>query len=333
MNISVMPRDGESKIPISVAGNVLADIQNILTHIGEYLIMRDLKLQNSVDIKLSGLFDLYMDPTAGVTMGTSSLSTSGIVDDALALMERTLTGMGSGAGGYWIDDTFSDPRFRRSIVRDIIKLASDLRKKGGYCLRFSADSMFDNVDTERLQEYLERMNMANDDATCGVIRSVSSRSGRADGLRLEIGEERLKLSFITPEVEEDAFRLKDRSVIVAGRIRYSGERISEVSDIGKVVPFDTIKLKRMISGEGDVSLSEPLKVGVGIDSSGMWSLRNDDLGIRISKAVWDEAVVAFHDYFMFLWNYYLQKDDEDLSEEERDVKTFMETLIGHPQDD
>jgi len=327
MNISVMPKDENGRIPISLAGSVLVCIQDILYGIGEYLVMKELKLQNHTDARLRDMFRLYVDPASGVSMGTSSSNSSGIVEDALALMERTLIGIGSGAGGYWIDDTFTDPRSRRIIVQDVMRLAGILNGNEQFFLRFSADSMFDNVDAEKLEQYLERMQMSADGATCGVVRTVSSRSGRSDGIRIDIGGERIKASFLTPDAESGAALFDGRPVIAAGRIKFSNGRISEITDIGKIVPLETMMFRRIISSDGDLSLAEPLTVSVEYDAEKEeWTLSNDELGVSVHKGTWDEAMVSFHDYFIFLYSTY-RDPKKQLSDEEIEMRDRLMTLV------
>lgn len=325
VNIAVMPKDGESKIPINVAGEVMIGIQDILTHIGEYIITKELKLQNPIPGKFSDMFTLYMDPNGGVSLRTSSISTSGIVDDALTLMERLLAGLGSGAGGYWIDDTFTDPRFRRIVVEDVIDLASKLKDE--FYLKFS-DGIFDSVNVPKLKEYLSRITMTTDNATCGIIRRFTSRSGREDGLRLETSGDRVRMTFLTREMEELAQSLVDKGVIVAGRIKYFKDGISEVTDIGQVVTLDGMKFKRMVSVDGDVKLTSSVKADISYSNDREeWNFRNDALGMNISKGTWDEAMISFHDYFVFLWNTYSVKLDDDLSSEDIEVKRILRELV------
>lgn len=326
MKITVVPKDGVSKVPIAVAGMTMVCVQNLLTHIGEYLVARELRLQNAVDHRLSDMFDLFLDPSAGISLRTTTaMSTSGIIDESISLLERTLMSMGSGAGGYWIDDNFSIPAYRREIAEDVILLADSLNTKGGFCMRFAADSTFDNVDIGRLTKYLNEMTMTYDDATCGVIRESVSRSGK-EGMRLDIGD-KVKMTFLTPEVEEQARSMVGKGVIAAGRIRYSNGRIHEVSDVGRIVPMENMKFKRMISADGDILLNSAISASVNyVDGTG-WNIRNDDLGMNITKDTWDMAVTTFHDYFVFLWNEYSDKDDSTLSDEERDVKEFVLSLV------
>lgn len=327
VNINVIPKEGEDKVPVEVAGNVMVDIQSLFRHVGEYLISKELRLQNKIDSNLSDMFELFIDPSSGISLRSSpKISTSGIVDDALALLERTLISMGSGAGGYWIEDNYVDPRFRKLIADDIITLAEGLRDR--FYIKFVADSVFDNVDIEKIEKYIAGLGMSYEDATCGVIKAANSKSGKHRGLRLVIGDDSARLSFSSPEAENEAAALADKTVITAGRIKFSEGHISEISGIGKTVPFEVVKFKRMISSEGDVSLTVPLEIDINFDvAKNEWVLKNEELGISVSKSDWDLAIMSFHDYFIFLWNEYTSKEESELSDEEKEVKGFLLGLV------
>ena len=58
---------------------------------------------------------------------------------------------------------------------------------------------------------------------------------------------------------------------------------------------------------------------------GTWTLDCDALGISISKPSWDECVIAFHEYFVFLWETY-EENDGELEGEEAEVRDFLRSL-------
>lgn len=326
INIAVVPKNGDSRIPVDVAGNVMVDVQSMFRHIGEYLITAELKLQNKVGSGLSDLFGLFVDQSMGISLRSSTkISTSGIIDGALALLEKTIIKLGSGAGGYWIDDTFADPRFRKLIADDIIRLAQDVGTE--HSLRIGKDS-FDNVDVAKMKTYANYLKMTYDGAACGVPKR-DLRSKRAEGMVLAIGDDRVKMSFNSKtQASGDIEKLMNKAAVVRGTVRMSDGRISELSDVTKVIPFELVKFNRMISADGDVSLTVPLEVRVEFDAKEeMWVLKNDEIGANVSKKDWDSAVTSFHDYFVFLWNEYAAKEAKGLSEEEKEVRDFLLGLV------
>ena len=314
-------------MPIALAGNVLVSIQSLFTHIGEYLVSKELRLQSTIDPRLSKMFDLIMNQTSGITIGSSvKISTSGIIDDAMLLLERTLTSMGSGAGGYWIEDTFEDSRYRKFIADDIIALAAALSHSGFY-IKFGSDSVFDIKDTSKIEEYVNKLEMKFNGAVCGILHTIQSRSGKGAKIRLLCSNDNVRVSF-NPSVEGEALPLIGKAVIVAGRISYSDGKLSEVSDIGKIIPLETIKFRRIISSEGDISLSDPISAKVSYDNERrVWTIRNSDLGISVAKEDWDNAVASFHDQFVFVWNMYKERTDS-MSSDELEVHDFIVSLIG-----
>jgi hypothetical protein len=325
LEFSVLPKDGESSVPVALAGKVMVSVQSLFTHIGEYVLVKELRILETVDARLASIFDLTMNRTSGVSIGSSvKFSTSGIIEDAMLLFERTLISMGSGAGGYWIEDTFSDPRYRKLIADDVIELASVLRDHRFY-VKFSAEAVFDIEDIEKIQLYINNLGMSCDGAVCGIVHSVRSRSGRGDKVGLACGSGNARLSFADPALEKEAFGLSDRAVIVAGKVTYSGSTPSEVSGVGKIVPLDSMKFRRIISADGDIVLNRPVHVTVAW-SDGNWTLKNSDLGVSVKKEHWDEAVVAFHDQFMFLWNEYSELKD-GMSGEEKEVHDYLASLM------
>jgi len=324
LEFSVLPKDGESSVPIALAGKVMVSVQSLFTHIGEYVLVKELRILETVDARLAGIFDLTMNRTSGVSIGSSvKFSTSGVIEDAMLLFERTLISMGSGAGGYWIEDTFSDPRYRKLIADDIIELASALRDYKFY-VKFGAEAVFDIEDIEKIQQYINNLGMSCDGAVCGIVHSVRSRSGRGDRVGLVCGSGNARLSFADPASENTAFGLSDKAVIVAGKVTYTGNVPSEISGIGKIVPLESMKFRRIISADGDVVLNVPVPVSIAW-KDGDWILKNSDLGVSVKKDHWDAAVVAFHDQFMFLWNEY-SEFKEGMSGEEKEVHDYLASL-------
>ena len=325
LEFSVLPKDGESSVPVALAGKVMVSVQSLFTHIGEYVLVKELRILETVDPRLAGIFDLTMNRTSGVSIGSSvKFSTSGVIEDAMLLFERTLMSMGSGAGGYWIEDTFSDPRYRKLIADDIIELAYALRDHKFY-VKFSADAVFDIEDIDKIQHYINNLGMSCDGAVCGVVHAVRSKSGRGDKVGLTCGSGNARLSFTDPVLEKEAFGLSDKAVIVAGKVTYTGNTPSDISGVGKIVPLETMKFRRIISADGDVVLNNPVPVAITWNGED-WVLRNSDLGVSVKKDRWDDAVVAFHDQFMFLWNEY-SEFKEGMSGEEKEVHDYLASLM------
>ncbi|MBP5734809.1 MAG: hypothetical protein J6W53_03200, partial [Candidatus Methanomethylophilaceae archaeon] len=134
--VNVISEKDDKRVPIAVAGQIMVDIQDLFRHIGEYLISREMRPQEAVPRSLGDKFTIYMDKTGGIVLdaSTSTPETEGygnVVDDALKVLEATLDTLGSGTGGYWVDDNFTDAIYRNQVVIDIVALYQDLNDKEG----------------------------------------------------------------------------------------------------------------------------------------------------------------------------------------------------------
>ena len=65
-NFKVVPVDDENaSVPVSVAGQTMVDVQNILTDVGTSMVRQELRLQNPVPKELVRRFDLSMASSSG----------------------------------------------------------------------------------------------------------------------------------------------------------------------------------------------------------------------------------------------------------------------------
>ena len=65
-NFKVVPVDDENaRVPVSVAGQTMVDVQRILTDIGTSMVRQELRLQNAVPGSLTARFDLAMSSSSG----------------------------------------------------------------------------------------------------------------------------------------------------------------------------------------------------------------------------------------------------------------------------
>lgn len=332
--VNMISEGNDKRVPIAIAGQVMVDIQDLFRHIGDFLIARELRLQEAVSPRLSDKFTLYLDQNGGLTMDASSHvpETEGygnIIDDAVVLMESTLDALGSGTGGYWAEDTFTDALYRNQIIYDIVALHQDLSEYPGYALMYGSGDLkkFGKVDVEKMAGFIADRGLTVNNATVGMIEASASKS-RNGKLSLSIGDRNVRLSFKNDERRKAAEGLVGKGpVVIAGTLVYSEEgKLVSIDDANDIVPMSSIKYRRMISETGDLALKNPITVDVRYN--GKWILSNSDLGIEASKEDWDSAVEQFHSYFVFLWTEYSGKNDEELSDEEKEVKNFLLTLVA-----
>lgn len=329
--VNVVSEKEDKRVPIGVAGQIMVDIQDLFRHIGEYLISREMRLQEAVPRSLGDKFTIYMDKTGGIVLdaSTETPETEGygnVVDDALKVLEATLDTLGSGTGGYWVDDNFTDAIYRNQVVIDIVALYQDLNDREGYALMYGSGSelkKFGKVDVEKMAKFISERGMSVNGATVGVIENMGSRPG-SSRFTLNNGSDTIRITFSDQKFAGNA----GKACIVAGKINYSEEgKISSVENIYDVVPLTTIKFRRVISSNGDVTLKVPVDADVTF-RDGKWVLSNKDLGILASKQRWDDAVTEFHDFFVFLWTEYKTKDPATLDEEGKEIRDSLDALVA-----
>ena len=330
--VNVVSEKDDKRVPVSLAGQIMVDVQDLFRHIGEYLISRELRFQEAVPPKYYDKFTIYMDRTGGIVLDASTHvpETAGygnVTEDALKLLEVTLDTLGSGTGGYWMDDNFKDAIYRNQIVIDVVALYQDINDKPGYALMYGSGTelkRFGKVNVEKLANFISDRGLSVNGVTIGVVESVGNRSGNTR-FSLNTGSGSVKLTFADPKAAE---KLTDGPSIVAGKVNYSEEgMITSVENVYETSPLTMIKFRRMISATGDVELKVPVEANVEF-RDGKWILTNKDLGIMASKNRWDDAVTDFHDYFIFLWTEYKDKDAALLDDEEREVKDSLNALVS-----
>lgn len=333
--VNIVPKGDDKRIPVKLAGQVMVCMQDMLYHVGEYCMSKELRAQGPLDEGLLSKFTLYIDSAGGMSMKTTSGTpeTKGygnIVDDALALLESTLDALGGGIGGYWMEDHYSNPFYRNAVIDDVLGLYARLQKDPGYALVYGSGKTkeFGRPDTEKLSAFVREKGLAAEGAAIGVIRSIPSKS-RRNMVSLRQGKTDVRLKFTDPSAENAAGAAAGKGPVeIRGMLRYSRDNaITDVSAAKRPEPIASVSFRRMISSNGDVELKAPVTAAVSYDADS-WMLRNDDLGIVISKPDWDSAVQSFHDYFVFLWVHYTQEPAGDFGDEEKEVRETLMSLVA-----
>lgn len=328
--VSIVSDKNDKRIPIALTGQIMVDIQDLFRHVGEYIISREMLLQGIVSKKLSEKFTLYSDKLDDVALESSSYESEtgcfgNILDDAATMLETVMDNLGSGIGGYWVEDTFKDAIYRNQIIIDIVALYQDLRDVEGFNLMYGTNAelkKFGEVNIEKLTRFIGERKLSVNGATVGIIEKVGYKSRQI--YQLNMGDRVAKLTFSDQKLAENIIK---EATTVAGIIDYSQEgTITAINNVYEVSPLTTIKFRRMISSVGDIYLKMPISVDV-VFKENKWVLSNKDLGIISSNSNWDLAVSGFHDYFIFLWTEYHKKDDSLLNSEEKEVKDYINTLV------
>ena len=332
-SVNVISSKENGKIPVYVAGQVMVDVQQLLMDIGEYLTSRALRVQKSMKSELLSRFILYMGADGGISLDTSvdvpEVERFGnIVDDALALTESAMEAMGSGAGGYWMEDNFADAFYRKHIIYDIVSLSQHLAAFPECSLMYGPaenPKKFGQVDVQKMAAFVREKGNIGVGATIGLITSSQSKS---KGIRLSLvsGENRARLTFADSDSEKAALALADKGpVMIGGRLVVDDEgNLTEILDAGGVTAAENIMFHRLLAANGDVVLAHPLKANI-IYDSGKWTLKNPETGISVTHDSWDETVQAFHDQMVFLWVEYADSEKQ-FEGEEAEIRDYLLSL-------
>ncbi|KQM10817.1 MAG: hypothetical protein WDA05_00190 [Candidatus Methanomethylophilaceae archaeon] len=327
--VNIVPKGDDKRIPVKLAGQIMVGMQDLLYRIGEYVMSEELRAQGPIDRGLLSKFTLYIDSAGGMGLKATSdrPETRGygnIVDDALGLLERTMDALGSGIGGYWMDDHYSNPFYRNSVIYDILALDECLRESEGYALVYGSGKTkeFGRPNKEKLSAFIRDRGMTGEGAAIGIMQSIPSKS-RKSPVSLSQGKSSVRLRFADPSYDD----IVAGPVEVRGMLRYSDDNtILDVSGAKRPEPLVTVAFRRMVSVNGDVELRAPVEASVSYQGDS-WMLKNEDLGIVISKPDWDSAVQSFHDYFVFLWVHYTQGAVGDFGDEEKEVRETLMSLV------
>ncbi|NLN71427.1 MAG: hypothetical protein GX137_01365 [Thermoplasmatales archaeon] len=328
--VNVVSKGDDKRIPVRLAGQILVGMQELLYNIGEYVISRELRAQGPVDRGLLDRFTLYIDSAGGMGMKATSdrPDTSGygnVVNDALELLESTMDALGGGTGGYWMEDHYSDPFYRTAVIYDILALDACITGDGEYSLVYGSGRTreFGRPDREKLLTFIKEKGMTAEGAAIGIMQSVPSKS-KKNLVNLMQNGRSVKLRF----ADGSPGRMLSGPAEVHGILRYNDENIlTEIYRAKEAEPLETVSFRRMISANGDVELKAPVKASVSYQDD-TWMLKNEDLGIIISKPDWDSAVQSFHDYFVFLWVHYTQNAGGDFGDEEKEIRETLLSLVA-----
>ena len=331
--VNVIPNEDGGKVPVFLAGQVMVDIQQMLMDVGEYLTAKELRIQKSMGRALLSRFILYMGADGSMTFDTAvnvpeTESRGNIVDDALTLMESTMDAIGSGAGGYWMEDNYSDAFYRKHVIYDIVSLSQHLSAFPECSLMYGPaenPKRFGQADVQKMASFVREKGNIGVGATVGLIVSSQSKS-KGTRLSLVCGESRARLSFADNENEKAALALADKGpVMIGGRMVVDDDgNLTEILDAGGVTAAENIMFHRLLAANGDVVLAHPLKANI-IYDSGKWTLKNPETGISVTHDSWDEAVQAFHDQMVFLWVEYADSEKQ-FEGEEAEIKEYLLSL-------
>ena len=323
----VVPADPDNKsgVPIAVAGQIMVDVQRIITDIGCMIVRLELRIQNEIPEKLIRKFDLTIggDTDSGLTSGPTK-GNDDALETAIDALCATLDFLGKGAVGTWMTDTFEDDRSRAIIARDLVELSDHLK---GYALEYGPDEQqgrFEGLDREKILPYTVMNNEVS--AAVGVITRDPVKRNHWNITNDEYVE---PLTFDRNIVPTDIPSFASAGPVIVIGIVNRGEKghILSIDKVSGCYTIPELKFHRITSSDGDRILLNPIVAKTGYDpETDMWSLDNDILGIHVSKPSWDECIVAFHEYAIFLFENYVDSEG-NFEGEEKEIQEYLLSLL------
>lgn len=321
-NFKVVRRDDDkAQVPVSVAGQTMVDVQRLLTDIGAQMIRKELRLQGPVPGELMHRFDLSMDLSRGRDVGAVTEGEDTLMLDALNQLLREMD-MAAMPEARDPPSNHLDALGRRAISRDLLALYDHLE---GYDLYYSAGGDPRRLRLNRrqiLESEADDQSRSFPGALIGVIRQDPVRKHR---WVISNGAEMIPITFASNIAQSD-IPIFSRSgpLIASGTVVTSEDgTVTELRGIVGCYSFPSVKFHRVITPGGDIPLLNPVEGTPGYDDrKGLWTLDCEDLGISVAKPGWDQCVMAFHEYFAFLWDTYAG-DDGDFEGEEKEIRDLL----------
>ena len=325
-NFKVVPTDDENAhVPVSVAGQTMVDVQNLISDIGSMMIRQELRLQNAIPEELTRRFDLAMGSASGTDVGASSEREDTLMLDALNQLMRELDIAN-------MPDTWSEPGnhrealARRRLAKDIMALSDHLE---GYDMRYGRG---DDLKKFRLTRKDAVRALAEDTSVSfqgAVIGTISQDPVRRNRWLISNGKDCVPITFASNISSTDIPLFAEAGPLIASGTVVTGdeEDVKEMRAVVGCYSFPTVKFHRIITADRDIVLLNPVEASPGYNAKkGLWTLDCEALGISEAKPSWDECVIAFHEYFEFLFETYAETDDE-FEGEEKEIRDLLLSMV------
>lgn len=325
-DFSVMAGD-EGRVPVDVAGSVMVNVQRLVYRIGEYSIAKGLCFQGGVPGNMLSRFKLYVDGSNSSVSSSAGLrfdDSNGFFDEVLTDLVILLDNLRDGS----LDNilvNYPDPRYRIPIMNAVLGLSEDLE---GNRLIYSVNGHLGQLS--ELDMNMVSHLLYDDPNSCvsdvpGVLRMSKG------ALFLEMPDTDVELEYDGGMTLDDhSGELINEPCIVSGRAFFTDMgKIYRITEIYAVTELPHLLFERVISSERDLELSGQLIADVEHDGES-WTLSSDQLGISVSKQCLDDAILEFHDDFIFMWELYNENDDEskdELSDDEIRLRNYMMSLV------
>ena len=325
LNFKLVPRGERRRIPIAVAGKLIINIQSMLSHVGEYLIAKELHLQDKVPEEFLSKFDLCIDGTDGSISSSVSLGhelSGNFLDDAIRKLTNILSADPPDYSG--LKEEIEAPKYLASMVKMMIQLSEDLKD---FELLYEVDGEMKGFlyDIEALKR------VVRDDVREETLIGTIEVTG--ESLFLSVNGSHIPLIFNGTFPKNEALKYSgDTACVLTGKTKRHGNgTVGAVMNISSVDELSDLTFTKMVSAERDLKLGEGITAKIDFDrASNMWTLHNDTLEFSTTKQNWDDVVIEFHDHVVFLWEIYAEETKDELSEEEIDLRDKLLSLKPVP---
>ncbi len=320
----IVPKgDASEHVPEDTAMQAVADVQKLLEDIGRNMIAKELRLQGEVPDSLLRRFDLS---GAGSREGNEVVAEG---DDTLALdaLNKLMEELDRAnmPEAMPMPSDHAEALYRRSVCRDILDLCDRL---DGNVLLYGSGRASRKLRVNRRERLESDADSDIPQFNGAIIGSISRDPVRKGHWTISNGKSTVPITFgsrISPA--DIPLFVKAGIVIASGTVEMDPEgNVTGLSSATGIYSFPSVKFHRIVTADRDIVLLNPAEAVPSCNpSKGAWSLTSDDLGIYITKPSWDECVLAFHDYFAFLWETY-KESDGPFDGEEQEIRDLLLTM-------
>lgn len=319
LRFEITPAEGK-ELSEKQMESIMDSVQSLLSDIGMFILTAEMGFQGAVPTGFEDKFRLGSDPRDRNDYEDS------LIRVAMNTMEKTFDYAGTEIINSWLSETYTDPRYRVAIAKDLMALCDGL---DGSELSYGTGKRMKKLSNARSDRFAESAEADTRTFTCALAGVVSKGTGKREYL-LDTGSYRSRIVTDKNFANKDAEALVSAGPLLVSGMAHLGEdgNIAEIRNICGTNGFPGIVFKRIVTPDRDLALLNPVSADVSFDrDSRKWNLSNDLVGISVSKSGWNDAVTAFHDYLMFLWETYVDGTKKDLSEEEEEIRNYLLSLV------
>ncbi len=320
-NFKLVPNyDKSATVPVSVAGQMMVDVQNLLMDIGSMMVRQELRLQNAIPESLVRRFSLSIDTSFGRNVETVTEGEDTLMLDALnqLIRELELANMTEGRGE---SGSHRETLARRKLSADLLALADHL---DGYDLYYGSGDDMRRFRLTRANALREIASDGSGSLQGAIIGVISQNPTRKNCWLITNGIDTVPITFASNISSMDISLFAGAGPLIASGtvVTDPDGTLKEMRAVIGCYSFPSIRFHRVITPKRDIILLNPVEAIPGYNTKGLWTLDCEDLGISVAKPSWDECVIAFHAYFTFLWETYAESDSK-FEGEEQDVRELL----------